>query len=181
MTLRPELVTPVYPMPPPGERGLCYTQSRTLFFALRKDPAERAHLRFVGFRQPFGYGAHFVVEDEHSVYDQAQAARAEGHTDLTRLTKSSYWGKYPDAPTPIVRFDNEKFQVLHDVVSTFHDRGQQPCCNKILAMMLLIDGMWKHESASETATQRFGRIAKKIFRANELLIVDARENDLHLD
>lgn len=159
-------------MPPPGERGKCYAQSRTLFFALRKDPAERAHLRFVGFKQPFGYGAHFVVEDGHSVYDQAQAPINKPH--VTRLTKSSYWGKYTDAPTPIVRFDNDKFQVLHDVVSTFHENGQQPCCNKILAMMLLIEGMWNCQSASETDDRRFERIAKKIFRANQLTILEAR-------
>lgn len=161
-------------MPPPGERGKCYTQSRTLFFALCKDPAERAHLRFVGFKQPFGYGAHFVVEDGHSVYDQAQAPINKPH--VTRLTKSSYWGKYTDAPTPIVRFDNDKFQVLHDVVSTFHEHGQQPCCNKILAMMLLIEGMWNYQSASETDDRRFERIAKKIFRTNQLTILDARSN-----
>ena len=118
-------------MPPPGELGLCYSQSMTLFFALRKDPSERAHLRFVGFKQPFGYGAHFVVEDEHTVYDQAQVIlRPEGH--LTRTTKPSYWGRYTDAPTPIVRFDNDKFQVLYDVVCTFHELGQEPCCDKIL-------------------------------------------------
>lgn len=85
-------------------------------------------------------------------------------------------GKYTDAPTPIVRFDNDKFQVLHDVVSTFHEHGQQPCCNKILAMMLLIEGMWNHQSASETDDRRFERIAKKIFRTNQLTILDARSN-----
>lgn len=170
MMLKPVHATPVHPMPPPGKRGQCYSQSRTLFFALRKDPAERTHLKFVGFKQPFGYGAHFVVEDEHSVYDQAQAPLNERH--MTRLTKQCYWGKYIDAPTPIVRFDNVKFQVLHDVVCILHEHGQQVCCNRILAMMLLIEGMWNYESESETEGQRFERIAKKIFRTSELTILD---------
>jgi len=125
---------------------------------------ERTHLRFVGFKQPAGYGAHFVVEDEHSVYDQTQ--RIEGRPDWTRLTKSSFWGMYPDAPTPIARFDNDKFQVLHDVICTFHDRGEQPCVDKILAIMLLIKGMWNYERTSETEDQRFERIAKRIFQTN---------------
>ena len=159
-------------MPPPGERGMCYTQSRELFFALRKDPAERTHLRFVGFKQPLNYGAHFVVEDEHSVYDQAQAPINKPH--VTRLTKPSYWSKYTDAPTPIVRFDNDKFQVLHEIVSTFRERGEQICCNKILAIMLLIEGMWSHESAPETEVQRCTRIAKRIFRTNGIMIPYSR-------
>lgn len=160
--------TAVYPMPPPGKPRQCYSQSRNLFFALREDPAERAHLRFVGFKQPFGYGAHFVVEDEDTVYDQAQAVRREGHADVTRLTKQSYWGRYTGwRITPIVRFDNDKFQFLHDVVLHFHQVGQQPCCDKILAIMLLIEGMWNCESASETEAQRFKRIAKKIFRISK--------------
>ena len=157
-------------MPPPGERNKCYDQSMRLFFKLREDPAERTHLRFVGFKQPFGYGAHFVVEDEQSVYDQAQTPLSKPH--VTRLTKASYWGKYDDAPTPIVRFDNDKVQALHDVVSTFHEHGQHVCCNKILAMMLLIEGMWNYQSASETEHQRFERIAKKIFRTDQLTILD---------
>ena len=77
----PTLIEPVFPMPPPGERRKCYDQSKKIFFALHKDPAMHAHLRFVGFKQPLGYGAHFVVEDERSVYDQTQ--RIVEHPDWT--------------------------------------------------------------------------------------------------
>lgn len=154
----PRWIELVHPMPPPGERGQCYHQSTTLFCELRKEVHPR--LEFVGFKQPGDYGAHFVVEDERSVYDQTQ--RSEGHPEYTRYTPSSYWDFFENAPTPIVRFDNEKFQVLFDFVCCLHDWGIQPCCDQILATMMLIEGLWETGDAGESEAERFQRISERV-------------------
>lgn len=167
----PVLIEAVFPMPPPGKRRSCFEQSTNLFFSLRSDPAMLAHLRFVGFKQPLGGGAHFVVEDERSVYDQT--SRVEARPDWTRVTKASYWGMYPDS-NPNARFDNDQFQVLYDIVATFHERGRQPSCNQIMAIMMAIEGLWRNGKATETEDERFQRIAERIFGVKGLRVSDSK-------
>ena len=160
----PTLIEAVYPMPPPGKKRSCFDQSRKLFFTLRKDPAMLEHLRFVGFEQPFGFGAHFVVEDDRSVFDQT--SRVEGHPDWTRLTKASYWGFFSNAKH-IVKFDNDQFQILYDILCTFQDDKHTPSCKRILAIMIVIKGLWEKGAAKETEGERFQRILEKILNKKQ--------------
>lgn len=170
MTTRPErsvssrytLIEPVYPMPPPGKPRDCYSQSCSLMFKLRKDPSVCADAAFVGFKQPRGYGAHFVVEDAHSVYDQTQ--RIEGQPEITRLTKESYWEAYDEPPVILVRFGNDKFDVLQAILCAMNDLKNHPqTVDRILAIMLVVDGVWDKGPLDETKKARLLRVSRKIF------------------
>jgi hypothetical protein len=70
---------------------------------------------------------------------------------------------HPTTPSQIVRLENDQFQVLHDMVCFLRDTGQKPCCDRVLAMMMLVAGMWDCKDApAETELQRFARISRKV-------------------
>ena len=151
----------VEPYPEPGPRHHCYSNSYYLFVKLRKDPRALEELRFVGFMQPDGAGPHFVVEDGSTVFDPT----TKPGWRATRFTKTSYWKAYselcPELPGPVVRIDNDQFQVLIDAQTVMREYGEKMSINKVLAMMMVIKGSWDGP-ARETEEERFLRLVKKM-------------------